>query len=106
MPSSCDGFHPVQRPDFLVAHHVDLADAAQKIDVELGARLFHHLLSLPLSYFEKRRVGDTVTQARQLETIREFLTNASLTVLVDPTAYTELGEVIDRLSPPAEKIEK
>jgi subfamily B ATP-binding cassette protein HlyB/CyaB len=59
-------------------------ETTQKIDVELGARLFHHLLALPLSYFEKRRVGDTVTRVRQLETIREFLTSASLTVMVDP----------------------
>ena len=59
-------------------------ETTQKIDVELGARLFHHLLALPLGYFEKRRVGDTVTRVRQLETIREFLTNASLTVMVDP----------------------
>ena len=60
------------------------AETSQKIDVELGARVFRHLLSLPLDYFERRRVGDTVTRVRQLETIREFLTNASLTVLVDP----------------------
>ncbi|MET3825512.1 subfamily B ATP-binding cassette protein HlyB/CyaB [Sphingomonas sp. PvP055] len=60
------------------------AETSQKIDVELGARLFRHLLALPLSYFEKRRVGDTVTRVRQLETIREFLTTASLSVLVDP----------------------
>ncbi|WP_213980510.1 type I secretion system permease/ATPase [Sphingomonas sp. dw_22] len=59
-------------------------ETTQKIDVELGARLFRHLLALPLSYFEQRRVGDTVTRVRQLETIREFLTSASLTVLVDP----------------------
>ena len=60
------------------------AETSQKIDVELGARVFRHLLALPLDYFERRRVGDTVTRVRQLETIREFLTNASLTVLVDP----------------------
>ena len=29
-----------------------------RIDVELGARLFRHLLGLPLSYFQARRVGD------------------------------------------------
>lgn len=63
------------------------SETSQKIDVELGARLFRHLLMLPLSYFEKRRVGDTVTRVRQLETVREFLTNASLSVLVDP-AFT------------------
>jgi len=60
------------------------SETSQKIDVELGARLFRHLLALPLHYFERRRVGDTVTRVRQLETIREFLTNASLTVFVDP----------------------
>jgi ATP-binding cassette, subfamily B, bacterial HlyB/CyaB len=60
------------------------SETSQKIDVELGSRLFQHLLGLPLAYFEARRVGDTVTRVRQLETIREFLTNASLSVLVDP----------------------
>jgi len=57
---------------------------SQKIDVELGAKLFRHLLGLPIGYFEGRRVGDIAMRVRQLETIREFLTNASLTVLVDP----------------------
>lgn len=60
------------------------SETSQKMDVELGARLFRHLLRLPLAYFENRRVGDTAMRVRQLETIREFLTNASLTVLVDP----------------------
>lgn len=59
-------------------------ETSQKLDVELGAKLFRHLLALPLAYFENRRVGDTVTRVRQLEQIREFLTNASLSVLVDP----------------------
>lgn len=63
------------------------SETSQKIDIELGAKLFRHLLGLPLAYFEARRVGDTVTRVRQLETIREFLTNASLSVLVDP-AFT------------------
>lgn len=60
------------------------SETAQKIDVELGAKLFRHLLALPVAYFETRRTGDTVARVRQLETIREFLTNASLSVLVDP----------------------
>jgi subfamily B ATP-binding cassette protein HlyB/CyaB len=60
------------------------SETSQKIDVELGAKLFRHLLGLNLSYFEARRVGDVAMRVRQLETIREFLTNASLTVLVDP----------------------
>ena len=60
------------------------SEMSQKLDVELGARLFRHLLRLPIAYFEQRRVGDTVTRVRQLESIREFLTNASLFVFVDP----------------------
>ena len=63
------------------------SQTSQKIDVELGAKLFRHLLGLPIGYFEARRVGDIAMRVRQLETIREFLTNASLTVLVDP-AFT------------------
>ena len=60
------------------------SETSQKIDVELGSKLFRHLLRLPLAYFECRRVGDTAMRVRQLETVREFLTNASLTVLIDP----------------------
>ena len=60
------------------------SETSQKIDVELGAKLFRHMLGLPLGYFEARRVGDIAMRVRQLETIREFLTNASLSVLVDP----------------------
>ena len=46
------------------------SETSQKIDVELGSKLFRHLLRLPLGYFEARRVGDTAMRVRQLETIR------------------------------------
>lgn len=69
------------------------SETSQKIDVELGSKLFRHLLRLPLGYFEARRVGDTAMRVRQLETIREFLTNASLSVLVDP-AFTVVFLVV------------
>lgn len=54
-----------------------------KIDVTLGTRLFKHLLALPLRYFEVRRVGDTVARVRELENIRQFLTGAPLTSVLD-----------------------
>ena len=59
------------------------AHTTSRIDVELGARLFRHLLSLPLSYFENRRVGDTVARVRELEQIRNFLTGQALTSVLD-----------------------
>jgi subfamily B ATP-binding cassette protein HlyB/CyaB len=54
-----------------------------RIDVGLGAQLFRHVLALPLSYFEARRVGDTVARVRELEQIRQFLTSHSVTVVLD-----------------------
>ena len=54
-----------------------------RIDVELGARLFRHLVSLPLAYFQARRVGDSVARVRELETIRSFLTGNALTLVLD-----------------------
>jgi len=54
-----------------------------RIDVELGARLFQHLLRLPLAYFQARRVGDSVARVRELENIRSFLTGQALTLVLD-----------------------
>jgi subfamily B ATP-binding cassette protein HlyB/CyaB len=54
-----------------------------RIDVELGARLFRHLLQLPLAYFQARRVGDSVARVRELENIRSFLTGNAMTVVLD-----------------------
>jgi subfamily B ATP-binding cassette protein HlyB/CyaB len=54
-----------------------------RVDVELGSALFRHLLKLPMAYFESRRVGDTVARVRELETIREFLTSSSVTLVID-----------------------
>jgi ATP-binding cassette, subfamily B, bacterial HlyB/CyaB len=54
-----------------------------RMDVELGARLFRHLVQLPLAYFQARRVGDSVARVRELENIRSFLTGNALTVLLD-----------------------
>lgn len=60
-----------------------LAHTTSRIDAELGARLYRHLLQLPLAYFEKRRVGETVARVRELEQIRNFLTGQALTSILD-----------------------
>src|SRR5690606_34100485 len=56
---------------------------SSRIDVTLGAQMFRHLLRLPIAYFEARRIGDTVARVRELETIRNFLTNSTITIVVD-----------------------
>ena len=59
------------------------SQTTNKIDVELGARLFDHLLSLPMGYFGSRRVGDSVARVRELENIRNFITGSALTLTID-----------------------
>jgi subfamily B ATP-binding cassette protein HlyB/CyaB len=55
-----------------------LSHTASRIDVELGAKLFDHMLRLPLAYFEKRSAGQTVARVRELENVRSFLTGQAL----------------------------
>jgi subfamily B ATP-binding cassette protein HlyB/CyaB len=62
---------------YLVSH------TASRMDVELGSRLYDHLLRLPLSYFHSRQIGQTVARVRELDTVREFLTSSALTVVLD-----------------------
>src|SRR5262249_51303644 len=59
------------------------AHTTNRIDVELGARLFRHLVALPIAYFQARRVGDSVARVRELENIRNFLTSSALTFVID-----------------------
>lgn len=54
-----------------------------RVDVELGGKLFHHLMGLPMSYFQARQTGQTVARVRELDTIRNFITGTALTLLID-----------------------
>ena len=60
-----------------------LNHTTSRIDVELGSRLFDHLMRLPLGYFETRAAGQTVARMRELETIRAFLTGQGLSSAID-----------------------
>ncbi len=54
-----------------------------KIDAKLGAKLFKHLFRLYFVYFENRQVGNIAARVRELDRIREFITNKSVSVLID-----------------------
>jgi ATP-binding cassette, subfamily B, bacterial HlyB/CyaB len=60
-----------------------LSHTTNRIDVELGRRLFFHLFHLPMTYFETRSAGQTVARVRELETIRSFLTGQGLFSVLD-----------------------
>jgi len=75
------------------------AHTTNRIDVELGARLFRHLVALPMAYFQARRVGDTVARVRELETMRQFLTSSALTLVLDLLFATVFLAVLYIYSP-------
>ena len=54
-----------------------------KIDAKLGAKLFRHLFALPFPYFESRKVGNIIARVRELDQIRDFITNKSVSVIID-----------------------
>lgn len=58
-------------------HHVS------KIDVTLSARIFHHVMALPIRFFEKYKVGEIVSRIRELDTIRGFIVGSAFTAVLD-----------------------
>lgn len=57
--------------------------ATTKLDAILGTRLFRHLISLPVPYYEHRRVGETMLRVNMMAGIRQFLTGTTLTTMLD-----------------------
>lgn len=56
---------------------------ACKIDAKLGAKLFKHLFGLPFIYFENRKVGNIIARIRELDQIRNFITDKSVNLIID-----------------------
>ncbi|MFC7420530.1 peptidase domain-containing ABC transporter [Iodobacter arcticus] len=48
-----------------------------------AARVFSHLLSLPVSWFEKRHLGDVVSRFQSIDTIQRTLTNSFVEAAID-----------------------
>lgn len=62
---------------YLVLH------TGNRIDGILGSQVFEHLFKLPVRYFENRSTGTLVARLHGVETIREFLSGAAVTVILD-----------------------
>ena len=60
-----------------------LLHTGNRIDSALGARVFGHLLRLPMSYFDARPTGSTLMRLQGVETIREFLSGAAVGLMLD-----------------------
>ncbi|WP_042142737.1 MULTISPECIES: peptidase domain-containing ABC transporter [unclassified Pseudoalteromonas] len=53
------------------------------MNIQLGANLFHHLVRLPLNYFEKRHMGDVVSRFGSLQQVKELLTTGVIETIID-----------------------
>ncbi|MBI2313484.1 MAG: peptidase domain-containing ABC transporter [Betaproteobacteria bacterium] len=62
---------------YLVLH------TGNRIDAVLGIRVFGHLLHLPARYFEQRPTGVLIARVHGVETIREFVSGAAVTLVLD-----------------------
>jgi subfamily B ATP-binding cassette protein HlyB/CyaB len=62
---------------YLVLH------TGNRIDAVLAAKVFKHLFSLPVPYFEHRPTGTLTARIQGIESIREFLTGAAVAVVLD-----------------------
>lgn len=62
---------------YLVLH------TGNRVDSVLGSRVFAHLLKLPMPYFAHRPTGTLVARLQGVETIREFISGAAVTLLLD-----------------------
>lgn len=62
---------------YLVLH------TGNRVDAVLGSQVFRHLLRLYLPYFEHRPTGTLVARLRAVETIRDFMAGAIVSLLLD-----------------------
>ena len=58
-------------------------DTTDRMDLSLGSAVIDRLLSLPLSFFEKRPVGELSQRLGELNTIRGFLTGTALVSILN-----------------------
>ncbi|WP_462170621.1 peptidase domain-containing ABC transporter [Pseudoalteromonas xiamenensis] len=54
-----------------------------QMNIQLGANLFHHLVRLPLTYFEKRHMGDIVSRFGSLQQVKQLLTQGVIEAIID-----------------------
>lgn len=62
---------------YLVLH------TGSRIDAVLGEKVMQHLLRLPLPYFEARPTGTLVARLHGVETLREFVSGAAVSLVLD-----------------------
>src|SRR5258705_4118739 len=60
-----------------------LVHTTRRIDMQMVVDFYRHILSLPMRYFEERKVGDILKRFNENTRIRDFLTGRALGVTLD-----------------------
>lgn len=60
-----------------------LVHTARRLDMQMVVNFYQHVMSLPLRYFEERKVGDIMKRFGENARIRDFLTGRALGVVLD-----------------------
>lgn len=56
---------------------------SQKLDIALLLGYYDHVLKLPMNFFGTRKVGEIVSRFQDASSIRDAISNATLTVMID-----------------------
>ena len=56
---------------------------SNQLGFEMVSNVFSHLIKLPVSFFEKREMGDIVSRFSSLENIKQMVTQEMITIVVD-----------------------
>lgn len=68
---------------FSVLRQYLLAHIGRRVDLNLSSSYARHILNLPMSFFEMRRVGEIVSRLYDATKIREAVSGVTLTAVVD-----------------------
>lgn len=72
--------------------NITLQRISSQLNWEMSLRLFHHMLRLPLLWFQRRKLADTLARFDSLTPIRNIIANGLVGVVIDGAlALTTLG---------------
>jgi len=54
-----------------------------QLSFNLGNSVMHHIIRLPLDYFQKRHLGDVISRFESIRPIQDFITSASISIIID-----------------------
>ena len=62
---------------------IAIVTLSAKLNIQISANVFHHLIRLPIDYFSKRHMGDIVSRFSSLSKIREIITTSLIAAIID-----------------------